>query len=35
MSKEERFNVLKEIAAYQMSILEAAERIVKIDEKEC
>ena len=34
-SKEERFNVLKEIAAYQMSILEAAERIVKIDEKEC
>ncbi len=32
-SKEERFSVLKEIAAYQMNVLTAAEQIVKLEEK--
>lgn len=32
-SKEERFSILKEIAAYQMDVLSEAERIVKIEEK--
>ena len=32
-SKEERFVVLKDIASYQMSILNAAEKIVRIEDK--
>ena len=32
-SKEERFKILKEIALYQMDILSAAERIVKLEKK--
>ncbi len=33
MRKEERFQILKEISEYQMSVLVAADRIVKIEEK--
>ena len=32
-NKEERFKVLKEIATYQMEILSAADKIIRIDEK--
>lgn len=32
-SKEERFTVLKDIASYQMSVLNAAEKIVGLEEK--
>lgn len=32
-SKEERFTILKEIASYQMGILNAAEKIVGIEEQ--
>ena len=32
-NKEERFTVLKEIATYQMEILSAADKIIRIDEK--
>ena len=32
-SKEERFTVLKDIASYQMGILDAAEKIVRIEDK--
>ena len=32
-NKEERFKVLKEIATYQMDILSAADKIIRIDEK--
>ena len=32
-NKEERFKVLKEIATYQMGILSAADKIIRIDEK--
>lgn len=32
-SKEERFLILNEIALYQMEILAAADKIVKIEEK--
>ena len=31
--KEERFKILKEIATYQMEILSAADKIIRIDEK--
>ena len=32
-NKEERFKILKEIATYQMDILSAADKIIRIDEK--
>lgn len=32
-TKEERFRILKEISDYQMQILSAADKIVKIEEK--
>ena len=32
-SKEERFVILKDIASYQMNILSAAERIIRLEEK--
>ena len=31
-SKDDRFQTLKEIAAYQMKVLTAAEQIIKIEE---
>ena len=33
ISKEERFVVLKDIASYQMNILNTADKIVRIEEK--
>ena len=32
-NKEERFKILKEIATYQMDVLSAADKIIRIDEK--